>query len=626
MDKFSSDLHQIDRTPQSVIESILRGIVLLMLFLFALTSTQVVFAQAKPQSVTASSSCSRENALEIIQQQIDLTKTMDDTAQRITILIRAAALLWPYQQEKARVTFTEAFDLASGNSKERGDQSKTDRRALLLETPDQRYVVIRAIAKLDAAWAKKLTEQLLQQEHQDEAASSMENSLNDLVKAERLLDSATSLLSSDVNAATNLARTSLRYPASVRLSAFLYKLAELNQTAADQFYREALSVYQDKPLREFLYLSAYPFGYRDAGDMPVFGGYTVPANFTLNNSLQRLFVQTLLRRAQQSLETPLNQGDDFNGLPGTGHIWQVLMRLEPQVQKSLPDLFEAVEQERWNIFASLSQETQRIFSEPNRTPDSSPTKTFDEQLEAAQNEANINRRDELTVTAILNSPQTESLDSVRRAIDKVSDSNVRGELLDWLYFSRAQSAIKGKRFDEAERLASKVEELDQRAYLHSEIAKELLQSTATQTQAREVLDEAITEANKAPNTITTARILLTASYLYTKIDFSRSISVLRDAISCINHLESPDFSRTILVKKIEGKNFRRNVRFQTLGFDPENTFREMGKINFDDTLSLTHSFTDKSLRALTTLALTDICLQQAQQQEKAEKAKGKAKS
>ena len=89
---------------------------------------------------------------------------------------------------------------------------------------------------------------------------------------------------------------------------------------------------------------------------------------------------------------------------------------------------------------------------------------------------------------------------------------------------------------------SKVEGREQRAYLHTEIAKGLLNASETQTHAREVLDEAITEANKAGMTIFAARTLLTASNLYAKIDLSRSISVLGDAINCINHIEAPDFS------------------------------------------------------------------------------------
>ena len=55
------------------------------------------------------------------------------------------------------------------------------------------------------------------------------------------------------------------------------------------------------------------------------------------------------------------------------------------------------------------------------------------------------------------------------------------------------------------------------------------------------------------------------------------------------------------------------------GLDPEKAFREMAKIDFDDTLSQTTAFNDKFLRALTTLALADVCLQQPQPKEKPKK-------
>jgi hypothetical protein len=583
-----------------------------------------LLAQSKPPTVAASSLCNRENASEIIRQQIAVTKTFDNTVQRITVLIRAADLLWSYQQNNARAAFTEAFDLAARNFNEKDDQPKTEGRGLLVEIPDQRYVVVRAVAKRDPAWAKKLTEEMLAHDRQETAEAATNDTQRDIRTAEKLLDSATSLLSSDVTAASSFARASLSYPASIRLTAFLYKLAEVNQKAADQFYEQALAVYGGKPMREFLYLAAYPFGGLDAGDMPVFGAYRVPTNFVPNGSLQRSFVRLLLLRAQQALETPLDEGDNFNGISGAGHLWQALARLEPQVQKLLPDLSGALEQARWNIFASLSQETQRIFSRPERNQqNSSPTKTFDEQIEVAEAEPNVNRRDELIVSAILRARDTESIDNVSRSADKINDSDVRRQLRDWLYFSRALSAIKNKRFDEARKLASKVVELDQRAYLYSEIAKESLDKTEDQTLTRETLEEIVATAGKAPDTIVKARTLLAAAYLYTKLDLSRSMSVLGDAINCINHIEAPDFSRQSVIRKIEGRNFARYAAFQASGFEPENTFREMGKIAFDDALSLAGAFTDKPLRALTMLALADICLQRAQQQEKGDKPRKK---
>jgi hypothetical protein len=214
------------------------------------------------------------------------------------------------------------------------------------------------------------------------------------------------------------------------------------------------------------------------------------------------------------------------------------------------------------------------------------------------------------------------------AIEKIADSSIRAGLLELLYFRRTIEAAKGKRFDEAERLVSKVEGREQRAYLRTEIAKGLLNTSETQTHAREVLDEAITEANKAGMTIFAARTLLTASNLYAKIDLSRSISVLGDAINCINHIEDPDFSidGQTLVKAVKRRSNAGTfpIRFYMPGLDPENAVRELAKIDFDNILSQTSAFADKFQRAITTLALADVCLQQSQQPSK-EKAKKRAK-
>ena len=62
--------------------------------------------------------CTRDNALDIIKQQVDLTRTFNDSGRRIAVLIRAADLLWPHEQKRARAVFTEAFELAIENEKE----------------------------------------------------------------------------------------------------------------------------------------------------------------------------------------------------------------------------------------------------------------------------------------------------------------------------------------------------------------------------------------------------------------------------------------------------------------------------------------------------------------------------
>jgi hypothetical protein len=203
-------------------------------------------AQDKSQTPAPPSSCSRDNALEIIEQQIGATRTFDNAVQRITVLVHAADLLWAFQQKKARAAFTEAFDLAVQNFKDKGYELMRGGKTMMISLPDQRYTVIGAIAKHDVAWAKKLTDQLLKEERQEAEEKPTKDNQRDRRTAEELLSMAISLLPSDEPAALNFARQSLRYPATYYLSQFLYELAGIDQPAANQFYQEALAAYRKR--------------------------------------------------------------------------------------------------------------------------------------------------------------------------------------------------------------------------------------------------------------------------------------------------------------------------------------------------------------------------------------------
>ena len=601
--------------------------VLLALVFLQLIPVCPVLAQAQPKPAGAAKSalCNRVNALELIKQQAEAVKSYNNASRQITVLVRAADLLWPYEQRKARAVFTEAFDLAIANEKEKA--STTSPSVIVrMQTPDQRYVVISAIAKRDSVWARELTQQMLKSAT-DTDGSSTRSSLENVLAAQRLLDAAYQLIAVDLSTALNLARISLSYPAGFMLTRFLYGLAAINQQAADQFYAQALGAYSQKPLREFLYLQAYPFAWRDITNTPIFSHYEVPPSFVTNQSLQRRFMEILLRRAQQALEAPVDEGDGYqnnNGIamPATAFLLQGLMQLEPEVRGSLPDLLAPLTQAREKILVSLSVENQRLLVQPGREASTPPDQTFAERVESAQKEADADERDQLIAAAVLSeTSKNESLASVIQAIDKISDSSLRSTFTEWLYFQRAITAIKDKRLEEAERLATQIEEPQERAHLRIEMAKVLLKTRDAQTQAQELLEQAISEAKKTGKTIFAARTLLTAAALYTQIDLSRSVSVLADAINLINGIETPDFFsdgqalEKTPPRKGKGGQYAGEylLRFYMPGLDPEAALRELAKFDFDTALSESSSLSDKPQRAMSMMAVTEVCLQQTPQ-------------
>lgn len=549
--------------------------------------------------------CSRSNALGLIEQQASASKTNDNVAQRIGVLTRAADLMWPYQQAKSRALFTEAFDLATLDFKEKGEQT-TRMGRLPVEVPDLRFTVIRAVAKRDVDWARKLSEQALQdtQEESDDAAKDRYQSLK---SAEKLLAVADSLIKSHPISAVMIARSSLRYIATLHLPSFLYRLAEQNKPLADSFYVEALAAYANSPMDQFLYLSSYPFANnRDAGEMPSYMFYQVPANVTPNPTLQRPFMQALLRQAQ------LIGQDSPEAKPGTSYseaaqIWMALSRLENQVQSSLSDLGPALQEAKGSMFVLMSQKDQQ------RTAGmlvELPRRTFAEQIEAAEKQSDPGQREGGIALAILGVTPDEPLENVVAAANKLDDQNLRSQVLSAFYFTRAQTLVKKKELQEARKLASKVDGLDHRAYLYSLIVMESIKLAKNDAEIREILEEVLTVAEKAPNGEVKARALLALAHLFSKVDSIRSIGVMSEAIKTINQIENPDFSREYVLTKIEGKEFGYYSSLSTPGFNPENAFREMSQFDFDGLLYQSGQFSNKSLRSMTTLALVEPCLQQ----------------
>jgi len=429
----------------------------------------------------------------------------------------------------------------------------------------------------------------------------------DVTTAERLLTLASSLISSNQSIAVSFARETFRYPATSYLSEFLYRFAARDKSAADEFYREALAAYANAPMERLLYLSSYPFGNdREAGDMPGYVIYNVPEGFVANANLQLSFVQAILRRAQNFIENPSNISGGTR-VSDPEEMWLALTRLQAQIRKSLPDLAAAVESAIDNLDAKLDSNQHKELRR-KIDDDNPPKKTFDEQVEAALRNPNVDRRDEQLTLAILHQSNDETLNHVLDALDKIADSSLRQPLLNWIYFDRAQRAIKDQKLDEARKLAAKVEELDQRVFLYSRIAEESLKQNPDQSQAREVLEEVLEAATKAPNTMVKVRGLLGIAYLYTKFDMDRATSVIGQVVQCINRIEHPDFRQQALIRRIEGKKFASYAAFVTPGFTPENAFREIGKADFDGMLNQASNLSDKSLRALTTLAIVEQCL------------------
>jgi hypothetical protein len=550
------------------------------------------------------STCSRESALEIVQRQIDLSKTIDNDVRRLQVLIKAADIIWPLEPEKARATFADAFEVATRNFKEKGAKDTSDGR-MRVQGVDQRYTVITAIAKRDSKWAQRLSKQILEEEMREAADQATKDPAQMARTAEKLLNTATSLIATDQAAALAFARSSFAYPAVLQLPFFLFKLSEVNRSASDQLYVEALNVYAKAPMDQFLYLSSYPFAAsRELGEMPVWTNYAPHSVLTPNPTLQRTFVSALLSRAAALIRNPASAAPQER-FSETSQIYMALTRLESMIDGSLADLGPALAEAKGNISSLLTQPEQQRVGETLTDP---PKQSFDERIENADRMADAARRESVIALAVISAAETESLEKLEAAAAKIDDVKLRSQIMSMVYFNRSQRALKDKKIEEARKYAAKVEEPDQRAYLFAQIANESLKQTKEDAAIRQMIEDVLEAVAKAPDSAVKVRAMLVIVHLYSAVDPNRAVSVLGDVVKTINRVEAIDLAGDVVRKKIEGRQFGMYRSLQTPGFSPENVFRSMSKLDFDGTLYVASNLTDKYLRAMTTLTIADQCL------------------
>jgi len=562
-----------------------------LLALILLSATTVAQKQAERPV------CDREQAFILIQEQIAQSKTVDNTAARISILTQGADLLWPYRQAAARATFAEAFEVATQDFR-----SSEKQQAHAGNLPDQRLVVIRAISQRDSEWARRLAKAIADENEKDEEAGA---STDNRYQGETLLNIAATLLKNDPKTAVTFARASLRYPGSVALARFLFQLWIVDQRVSNQFYQEALNAYANAPVDELLYLSAYAFGMnRVVGPEMQSTFFTVPPNFSSDAVAQSAFMDVVLRRAQ---ETTARTEQPVSGPAAQPEIVQIyvalngLRTLEPAYADRVISLLATIEP----FLSAHARREASDISGWHQDLDLSLEKLGDR----IENEKVPEKRDRLIARAVLASKSIEELERVESFVEKVSDLKFRGELLDWLYFKRVQKLVSDGKLDEAAQLIPKVGRVDHRAFLAYLLASESTKKIKDSVLVIQVLEDVVKTALKAPNTSEKARTLLGLTSSYAKFDRSRAFEILGEAINVIGKIDEPDLTSTAIFRRIGTDRFTIHAAYEMRSSTLETVFREFALDDFVKSLWLANQLPDKPLRAKGTFAISGRCLE-----------------
>lgn len=583
--------------------------------LLVLPSCPASVAQTRKPAAAADAPCDEQRALALIRQQAEDAKSFEPSAGQLGVLVKAGDLLWTRDEEAARALFAVAFDLATKYYRERGEETRHEGK-LQISMPDQRFIVLRTIGKRDGAWARRLAEQSAADAARDaEGVKPMPASESREVGG-KLASLAFDLLDVDRQTALAIARASLRHPAAISHPILLYKLAETDRAAADQLFREALAAYSATGTTEDLsYLAVYAYGlHQPPARVRAWTYFNPPPGYRPDPALTEGLTRAVLARAEVVLRTPDQFAADRDpNAWETTQIYTALVELERRAQESAPALRERLAETRARAEAAFGDRARRAAEGFMRPGGDDPGRLdhFDRMIESVERATTPERRDAEIAFTAPTAKTVEQLARVEQLTEKVSDPNVRRQLLNWLNFTRAQQLAKDGQFDEARRAADRVDELDLRSVLYFEIARESIKRLEDKARAGELLAAVAAAARSAPNTSVKARAQLGVAHLYADFDSLRALEVLAEAVKTVNTLEGdPDLLRSHIPRRIEGKTFGTYSVFNVPGFSLENSFREAGARDFDGALLAARGLSDRVLRAAATIGLASRCLEQ----------------
>ncbi len=568
---------------------------------------------AQKQVENSVPACNPIFARQLVEQQVADGKSVEDTEKRIKILLRSADFLWKFDEETARTYYAEAYSVAGKRFGDKGLEEKKaseSKSGLTISLPDYRTVVIRAIARKDGDWAKRLSEKLLK-DYEAELEKRKDN-YDKNRELEDLLGIAQATAKDNPQLSLYFFRQVMRYPLDSHWLWTLYGTAKENQTLADQVYLEALTNYANETPRRLLFLAAYPFG-----SERIFGvdkyqyGVGIPDGFVSNPKFQVQFLNTFFSRINIFVSNPedLNKPADEFKLPEITYIVSALQDIEPIILQKFPNLFERFSAVKARANAQMSAETQKNLEGRQKNYADSDL-SFDERfkkMEEADSKGKLT--DYMIINLAFNAKTEESYVKIESWLDKIKDEKVRESTVDYFYFKRSQLAAKEKRFDEAKEFADKVSDIEHKAVLYFGIAEAQLKTVSRQSDANNILSEVAKLAQKADDSVEKAQVLLGLAFIYEKFSHYNALTELSEAVRTINNLENPDIFTTSVYSQIKGKDFGFYSVFNTPGFNLETAFEEISKKDFELSLSNAQNLQDKYFRTLAVLAVAKNCVE-----------------
>lgn len=572
---------------------------------FSFASAQT--PKASPKPTASAKRCEPQLARLLVDQLASDSKSIPETDKRVNVLIKVADFLWVPDVESARSLFAEAFQVARDRFKEKGFEQTTEKGGMIRLQPDYRFLVIRAVARRDAKWARQLTEIVLK-DKQDEAEEAKRKPFNEGREVSEILQIAMAMLDSDQAGAMAYLRRAMQYPLDQSWIYALHTGFEKKGAAfSDPLYLELLNNYANADPSRLMALSLYPFA---AQRMIGLGksnlSTSIPPGLTPNPGLQKQFLTIFIRRVI-SLSPEIAVKTSIENIPEAAYAYSGLNEIEPLIAAQFPELAEIFNQARANAISLMTDSSRDAVASSDRR-NKETMRPFDEKIAALEEAEEKGKLTDYMIAGLIMGLRDDSqFEALEPWLDKIAEEIPRDQSKAYFYFTRSKLATKESRFEDARKYADRIEKIEHRAVLYFDIAQARMKDPSTKLDSLDSLNEVYKMALKAPDTVEKAQVFLGLAFVYEGIDHANALDSVANAARVAGKLTGPNLFTSNVTQQIIGKGYAMFASYNVPGFDVNRTFYELSKKDFQGALTQAEGFTDKHLRTLAVLAVVRDC-------------------
>jgi hypothetical protein len=155
---------------------------------------------------------------------------------------------------------------------------------------------------------------------------------------------------------------------------------------------------------------------------------------------------------------------------------------------------------------------------------------------------------------------------------------------------------------------------DRQLYLAYEIAAERLKRSPSRSGGVEILDHVRTDALKAPSTQEKAMALIGVSLLYAGLRDLTGFETVSGAVETMNAQDLPDPALGSIRWTFSGTRYQNGWTQKLADSSLENTFNQLGELEFRRALALANKIIDRRARAIAIIGIAQRCLGSASPQ------------